>query len=114
LGGEALGPVKVLCPSIGKCQGQEAGVGGLVCRGSGEEIGCFLEGKPEKGKTFEMQIRKIYNKKNKEENNKVSHNTHTACYKCKKKKTKKKKTKKQNKKKNTLPLSPAKQKEKTS
>jgi hypothetical protein len=29
MGGEALGPVKVLCPSIGECQGHEAGVGGL-------------------------------------------------------------------------------------
>ena len=28
MGGEALGPVKVLCLSIGECQGQEAGVGG--------------------------------------------------------------------------------------
>ena len=28
MGGEALGPVKVLCPSIGECQDQEAGVGG--------------------------------------------------------------------------------------
>jgi hypothetical protein len=35
MGGEALGPVKVLCPSIGDCQGQEAGVGGLVIRGRG-------------------------------------------------------------------------------
>jgi hypothetical protein len=26
-GGEALGPVKALCPSVGECQGQEAGVG---------------------------------------------------------------------------------------
>jgi hypothetical protein len=33
--GEALGPVKVICSSIGECQGQEAGVGGLVSRGSG-------------------------------------------------------------------------------
>ena len=39
MGREALGPVKVLCPSIGDCQGQEEGVGGLVSRGSGEEIG---------------------------------------------------------------------------
>ena len=30
MGGEVLGPVKALCPSIGECQGQEAGVGGLV------------------------------------------------------------------------------------
>jgi hypothetical protein len=38
MGGEALGPVKVLCPSIGECQGQEVGVGGLV---SGEGIRGF-------------------------------------------------------------------------
>ena len=29
IGGEPLGPVKVICPSIGDCQGQEAGVGRL-------------------------------------------------------------------------------------
>ena len=29
MGGEALGPGKVMCPSIGDCQGQEEGVGGL-------------------------------------------------------------------------------------
>ncbi|KRX29118.1 hypothetical protein T06_2509 [Trichinella sp. T6] len=28
MGGEALGSVKVLCSSVGECQGQEAGVGG--------------------------------------------------------------------------------------
>jgi hypothetical protein len=27
MGGEALGPVKVLCSSIGECLGQEVGVG---------------------------------------------------------------------------------------
>jgi hypothetical protein len=27
--GEALGPVKILCPSVGECQGQEVGVDGL-------------------------------------------------------------------------------------
>jgi hypothetical protein len=27
MGGEALGPMKVLCPNIGECQDQEAGVG---------------------------------------------------------------------------------------
>ena len=53
MGGEALGPVKVLCPSIGECQGQEAGVGGLVSRGSEDDRG-FLEGKLGKGITFEM------------------------------------------------------------
>jgi hypothetical protein len=41
MGGEALGPVKVLCPSIGDYQSQEAGVGGLVSRGRGEGIGGF-------------------------------------------------------------------------
>jgi hypothetical protein len=41
MGGEALGPVKALCPSIGECQGQEAGVGGLVSREREEGIGGF-------------------------------------------------------------------------
>ena len=57
MGGEALGPVKALCPSVGECQGQEVGVGGLVNRGRGEGLsgwGFFLEGKPGKGLTFEM------------------------------------------------------------
>jgi hypothetical protein len=44
MGGETLGLVKVLCPSIGECQGQEAGVGELVSRGSREEIGDFWRG----------------------------------------------------------------------
>ena len=38
MGGEALGPVKVLCPSVGECQNQEAGMGGLVSRGREEEL----------------------------------------------------------------------------
>ena len=53
MGGEALGPVEVLCPNIGECQDWEwewvgwgAGTGGGV-RG-------FLEGKLRKGITFEM------------------------------------------------------------
>ena len=53
MGGEALDPVKALCPSIGECQEQEAG----VCRlGSGEEGADkgFSEGKLGKGITFEM------------------------------------------------------------
>jgi hypothetical protein len=54
MGGEALGPVKVLCPSIGECQGQETGVGGLRSRvGEGGDRG-FLEGKLGKGITFVM------------------------------------------------------------
>jgi hypothetical protein len=40
MGGEALGLVKILCPSIGECQGQEVGVGGLGSR-VGEGIGDF-------------------------------------------------------------------------
>jgi hypothetical protein len=28
IGGEALGPVKAQCPSVGECHGGEAGVGG--------------------------------------------------------------------------------------
>ena len=39
MGVKALGPVKVLCPSIGESQGQEAGVGGLVSKGSGGDEG---------------------------------------------------------------------------
>jgi hypothetical protein len=42
----ALGP-EVLCPSIGECQGQKAGMGGLGSRGR-------EEGKLGKGITFEM------------------------------------------------------------
>jgi hypothetical protein len=44
MGGEALGPMKVLCPSIGEFLGQEAGVGGLGTRGSRERIGDFQRG----------------------------------------------------------------------
>jgi hypothetical protein len=44
LGEEALGPVKVLCPSTGECLSQEAGVGGLGSRGREERIGDFWRG----------------------------------------------------------------------
>ena len=55
MGGEALGPVKALCPSIGECQGQEAGAGVLVSRKRVEGMGDrVLEQKPGKGITFEM------------------------------------------------------------
>ena len=47
--GEALGPVKALCPSVGKSQGQELGVNGLVSRGRGEGINGFLRGNQERG-----------------------------------------------------------------
>jgi hypothetical protein len=33
--------VKVLCPSVGECQGQEEGVGSLVSRERGKGIGDF-------------------------------------------------------------------------
>jgi hypothetical protein len=52
MGGEALGPVKVLCPIIGECQ--EAGVAGLVSRGRRGGNREFLEGKLGKMITFEM------------------------------------------------------------
>jgi hypothetical protein len=44
MGGEALGPVKVLCPNIGEYQGQEGGVGGLGSRGRGKGIEDFQRG----------------------------------------------------------------------
>ena len=44
MGREAVGPVMVLCPSMGEYLGQEAGVGGLVNRGSREGIGDFQNG----------------------------------------------------------------------
>jgi hypothetical protein len=41
MGGEALGFVKVICPSTGVCQGQEAGMGGLRSRTWGEYRGFW-------------------------------------------------------------------------
>jgi hypothetical protein len=49
MGGELLGPVKVLCPSIGECQGQEVGVIRLVSSGREEGIGGFQRGNQERG-----------------------------------------------------------------
>jgi hypothetical protein len=54
VGGKALGSVKALCPSIGECLGQEAGVGSLGRRIKEEGIGEFSEGKLGTGITFEM------------------------------------------------------------
>jgi hypothetical protein len=45
---EAFGSLNVLYPSIGKCQGQRAGVGGLENRGKGRGYGIF-RGKTRKG-----------------------------------------------------------------
>jgi hypothetical protein len=49
---EALGPLKDLCPSIGECQGQEAGMGGLESRGRWGGDRGLSEGKLGKGITF--------------------------------------------------------------
>jgi hypothetical protein len=49
-----LSSVKVLCPSIGECQGQEAGVGWLGSREKGEGMGSLQRGEPGKGITFKM------------------------------------------------------------
>jgi len=55
MGGEALGPVNAGFPSVGKCQGREAEVGGWVgkrphrSRGEGRWDRGLAEDKPEKG-----------------------------------------------------------------
>jgi hypothetical protein len=41
MGEEVLDLAKIICPTIGECQGQEAGVGGLGNRGKREGIGDF-------------------------------------------------------------------------
>jgi hypothetical protein len=43
MGGEDLGLAKIVCHSIGECQGQKVGVGGLGIMGNGEGIGIFRE-----------------------------------------------------------------------
>ena len=45
--GEALGPAKVICFSVGNCQDQELGVGRLMSRERAENIGCFRRGSHE-------------------------------------------------------------------
>jgi hypothetical protein len=53
MGGESLGPLKALGPSIGECQDQEwEWVGWGAGRGGGDR--GFLEEKLGKGITFEM------------------------------------------------------------
>jgi hypothetical protein len=42
MGGETLGLMKIIWPSIGECQGQEVGVGGLGSRRR-EGLGDFRE-----------------------------------------------------------------------
>jgi hypothetical protein len=52
--GEALDPVKALCPSIGECQDQEWEWVGWGAGGGGGGDRGFLEGKLENGITFKM------------------------------------------------------------
>jgi hypothetical protein len=52
MGGDALGPEKAPCLSVGECQDREARVVGLVSRGWGNR--GFAEGKLGKGKTSEI------------------------------------------------------------
>jgi hypothetical protein len=54
LGGEALGLAKIICPSIGECQGQEVGVGGLGSRAGGGGYRELSKMKLGKGIAFEM------------------------------------------------------------
>jgi hypothetical protein len=56
MGGEALGPVKALCPRVGEMPGPGSESGWVGEQGEGERDmgGCFSEGKPGKGITFEM------------------------------------------------------------
>jgi hypothetical protein len=44
-----LVPMKVQCPNIGECQDREAGLGGLVSRGSGDVTGGLGRGNEERG-----------------------------------------------------------------
>ena len=55
MGGEAFGPVKVLCLSIGECVAQYVVGGGFRSWARGAWIGyCGGEGRLGKGITFEM------------------------------------------------------------
>ena len=58
--GKALGLMKIICPSTGECQGQEAEVCGLGSRAGGGYRG-LSERKLGKGIAFEMQMKKISN-----------------------------------------------------
>ena len=41
MGGKAFGLAKIICPSTGECQGQEAGVGGLESKAGGGYRGLW-------------------------------------------------------------------------
>jgi hypothetical protein len=63
MGGEALGPVKARCPTVGECQDQEVEVGGLVSRGQRERVrGGGFRRETRKGDSTE-NVKKIPNKK---------------------------------------------------
>ena len=62
VGGEALDLAKIIGPNIGEFQGQELGVGELGIRGEGRAQVIF-ERKLGKGIAFEMEMKKISNKK---------------------------------------------------
>jgi hypothetical protein len=53
MGGEALGIVKIICPSRGECYGQEVGMGGLGSKAWGGHRG-LSERKLRKRIAFEM------------------------------------------------------------
>jgi hypothetical protein len=63
-----LGPEGVQCPSVEECQGRKARLGGWGGdhphrgRGGGLDKG-FTQGRPGKGITFKMYIKKISKKK---------------------------------------------------
>jgi hypothetical protein len=61
---EDLGPVKVLCPSIGECQGQETGVSWLMSWRGGGIVG-FWRGNEERGYHLKRKYRKYLKKKKK-------------------------------------------------
>jgi len=60
MGGEALGPLKARCPSVGEFQGREVGVCGWVGEHpieAGQRVWArgFPEGKPGKGITLKYK-----------------------------------------------------------
>ena len=64
MGGAAIGPVGVQCPSIAECQDQEAGVGGLVNRRRSEGLGGFQRRNQERRQHLKFkQIKYLIRKK---------------------------------------------------
>jgi hypothetical protein len=71
VGGAALGPEGVRCPSVGKCQGRKTGGGGwgstLIEAERGDRIGGFWRGDLDRGKQISKKRKE---KKRKEEKRK--------------------------------------------